>query len=131
MTTLSEKVMRRLQVVATSRPEIQLRTLNTIRNTVEADGSSWGKFLSLMNKSVAGAREDIVQAFDNQDLDSIVEILSDSMQDLLDALADEFGFEFDDEEGEGEEGSYDEEDDQTSTGSATQERQTGGTTVIE
>ncbi len=113
MGTAVERALKRLQVVAATPDAPRLRTLDKIVKDaaataavpaeipVEADGSPWGKFLSFMNKAIRPYMDDINQAMDAQDLETLPEILSDAMQDLLDALADEFGY---DTESEGDEG---------------------------
>lgn len=133
--------MRRLQVVAETAPENQMRTIERIRRAqaVEAEGSVWGQFLSALNKSVASKREAIVEAYENQELEAIVDILSDAMQDLLDNLADEFGYAQegeegdDDGEGEGEpdDAQFDEEPAAGSEFGAAQTRSPDPVTVIE
>lgn len=113
MATAAERAMRRLQVVAASEPENRLRTLDRIRRESVTADSQWGDFLSDLNKTMAGRRDAIVQAYEAQELEPIVEILSDAMQDLLDVLADKFGYsaEGDEEEqdGEADDAQFDEE----------------------
>ena len=90
--------LRRLKTIASMNPDHDIKTLDDIvllsdLAKVEAkEKGQWSSFLSRLNSVIGNYRDDITKAMENEEIEPIIEILSNAMQDLLDTLAEDLGY---------------------------------------